>query len=292
LLADANLNFPLKIKGLAELPVVKGMRSGVFGAGVAPEMSRAGLRIFRDALARLSPQFVCLRDAESISNWNRHFSGLGLPPASLGRDPGLLCAETFAIAPRPARQRPLVGVGIVHPLTINLHSPGHSLGLAEARHHWTKLLNVLVAQGLEVALFTNGPSDDERFLEEILQAMADTARSHICRLPAPKRPADLVRNIAHCDAVAAHRLHANIIAYACNIPHVGFAWDGKVNAFFKSVGRARFMLGSLQASSPHAVAALLAEGMRSPISGTEHARIIDETRSSLDACAAALTRVS
>ncbi|MDB2506953.1 polysaccharide pyruvyl transferase family protein [Opitutales bacterium] len=42
--------------------------------------------------------------------------------------------------------------------------------------------------------------------------------------------------------ILAHRLHANILAYSYDVPHVGLTWDKKMDAFFQMTEREMFLL--------------------------------------------------
>ena len=291
LLRDADLNFPIKIGAVASLARQRGLPSAVFGVGVSKDWSPGGERLFRRALSTLAPSYVAVRDAASVANWQSHFAEAGLPPARLCRDPGLLAAEVYPVPERPRRDRRLVGVGIVNPLTLNLHSHGAPVSDAQARSAWTAMIAALIASDLDVALFTNGPSDDERFLEEVLATAEPGAAQRVTRLPRPAIPADLVRNIAGCDALVAHRLHACITAFACKVAHVGLGWDAKLPAFFASVGRHDFVLGMLQDVPPACVADAVVKAIAQPVPAETYSTAIAETWAGIDACATALAEL-
>jgi polysaccharide pyruvyl transferase WcaK-like protein len=266
LLADADLNFPLKIRSISLLCRRLGLTGAVFGAGVSRDWSHRGKATFLEALQALSPKYVALRDADSIANWCRHIRPAKLPDAHLCRDPGLLAAKLYSSPRDRLRERPLVGLGVVHPHTLNMHANVPALSLHKAQHAWVEIIRALDSQGLDVALFTNGPLDDEGFLTEILCAAHDAGASGVVRLSRPSQPSALAANIAHCDAIIAHRLHANIVAYAFAIPHVGLGWDAKLPAFFASVDRRGFALGDIQSVRPEQVAESIKAAMSQPIS--------------------------
>lgn len=289
LLADADLNFPLKIGAVASLARAKHLPGAVFGVGVSPTWTHAGRSLFRKAMHDLAPSFVAVRDAGSAASWDRHFTGAALPAAQLCRDPGLLAAEIFPAPERPSRLRPLAGLGVIHPLTLNLHSPGENLPAPAALGLWKQMIAALLAQDMDVALFTNGPSDDEAFLDTILAALPEAGAQRVTRLPKPRRPRDLVTHIAGCDVIAAHRLHANIVAFACKVPHVGLGWDAKLPAFFESVGRGEFMSGEIQKTTPGTLSNLVVRALNTPIPEETHAQVMAETWAGIRACADALT---
>ena len=292
LLADADLNFPLKIRSVAALAGARKLPSAVFGVGVSKDWSAAGTRLFRSAMDDLKPDYVAVRDEASAANWATHFNCAAHPAARLCRDPGLLAASVYPAPPRPARPRPFIGLGVVHPLTLNLHTHGAPLSLTAALGAWKSIVSALHARGADVALFTNGPSDDEAFLESILEAAAAAAPGRTLRLPKPRRPADLVTNIAGCDAIAAHRLHANIVAFACKVPHVGLGWDAKLPAFFASAGRSVYVTEDIRSVPPEEIASRVLKSIEDPVPAEVYESMIAETWTGIRDCAAALVRAT
>ena len=288
LLADADLNFPIKIAAVSRLARARDLPAAVFGVGVSKDWSPRGAALFRRAMMDLRPGHVAVRDEASAANWSAHFPDAALPPAGLCRDPGLLTAAVYPQPARTGRARPLVGLGVVHPLTLNMHSHGAPLSIDEALGAWAALVEAITARGMDVALFTNGPADDEAFLDRILLSASELHSGKVSRLAKPEVPADLVRSIAGCDAIAAHRLHANIIAFSCKVAHVGLGWDAKLPAFFASVGRDQFVTDDLRAAPPGAVADLLLRAIQTPVPGAVYDAAISETWSGIRTCAAAL----
>jgi polysaccharide pyruvyl transferase WcaK-like protein len=289
LFADADLNFPLKIKTLASIVRERHLPSVVFGVGVSRTWSDAGASLFRKAMDAWAPRFVAARDQESVANWNAHFANTNQVSAQLCRDPGLLAALVYAEAGHQSRGRPVIGVGVVHPLTLNLHTHESNLSLSQATELWKLLVIALCKRDMDVALFTNGPADDESFLELIFEALPSDERRRVTRLPRPRLPADLVRNIASCDAIAAHRLHANIVAFACKVGHVGLGWDAKLPAFFKSVGREDFFAGDIQSVAADTIAEKIVLALKMPVPAQVYDTVIEETWSGIEACAAVLS---
>lgn len=283
LFADTDLNFPLKLNAsLREVRQVNA-RLAVFGVGVSDSLSKQARRLFLNAFSGFSLEHVAVRDSRSCYNWNRHFGRCGLAKASLCTDPGLLAAGVYPADPAPnSAGIPEIGIGIVNPRTLDLHSKDDDdFSFNTTRDFWCELAKELLSRGLGVALFTNGPQDDEVFLENVLAAVDD---ARVKRMPRPLVPRELAETVRAFDAIVAHRLHANILAYAFRIPHVGMAWDPKMEAFFESVGRRHYLANHTQ-SEPGQVADLIEASLSEGIDSEAHAAVIRKTKQAIAACA-------
>lgn len=283
LFADTDLNFPLKLNAsLREVRHVNA-RLAVFGVGVSDRLSKPARRVFLNGFSGLSLEHVAVRDNRSCCNWNRHFGRSGLAKAYLCTDPGLLAADVYPAGSSPRSAGiPEIGIGIVNPRTLNLHSKeGQDFSFNTMRDFWCELAKELLSRGLGVTLFTNGPQDGEVFLENILAAIDD---SRVKRRPRPLVPRELAETVRAFDAIVAHRLHANILAYAFRIPHVGMAWDPKMEAFFETVGRRQYLANHTQ-SEPGQVADLIEASLCEGIDGEAHAAVIMKTKQAIAACA-------
>lgn len=287
LFADTDLNFPLKLRAALGEVRRAGAHAAVFGVGVAREMSKPARSLFLSGLRKVDLCHLAVRDGASRFNWNRHFSRSGLPEASLCCDPGLLAGEIYPLAEQSERDRPLIGLGIVNPRTLDLHShDDDDFSVRVAREFWVKLAHALLETGLDVSLFTNGPHDDELFLESVLSAASDP---RIARAARPRTPSDLAATIAGFDGVAAHRLHACILAYAFRVPHVGLSWDPKLEAFFTSVGRRGYVANHTEGEAAE-IAAMVGTALDEGIDPATHARTIATTRHAIEQCAESLER--
>lgn len=283
LFADTDLNFPLKLNAsLHEVRHVNA-RLSVFGVGVSEGLSKPARRLFLNALSGCSLEHVAVRDSGSCYNWNRHFGRSGLAKAALCSDPGLLAADVYTTDPLPRSIGfPEVGIGLVNPRTLDLHSrDDDDFSFNTTRDFWCGLVKELLSRGLGVKLFTNGPHDDEVFLENVLAAVDD---ARVKSMPRPLVPRELADTVKSFDAIVAHRLHANILAYAFRIPHVGMSWDSKVEAFFESVGRRQYVANHTQ-SEPRQVADLIEASLREGIDSEAHAAVIKKTKQAVAACA-------
>ncbi|QFT77348.1 polysaccharide pyruvyl transferase family protein [Erythrobacter sp. THAF29] len=282
LIAGADFNFPIKINGV--LKEIRRPRRpfAVFGVGVAGNLNRTAKALFKRGLKPLEIVHVAVRDGASVAHWDSQIAANGIATAARCRDPGLLAGEVYSkSAFGEDRVRPLVGLGIVNPRTLDRHSSAVPLGHVDrALDQSAQLARCLLASGFDVSLFTNGPHDDEKYLGLVLESVGNP---RLRRSPRPRLPRDLAGIVRSFDAVVAHRLHANILAYAFRIPHVGLAWDPKVRAFFNSVDRGPFVV-DLVDSPPHAVCSLVARAYRDGIDRTTHRRVVQETRQAVGVC--------
>lgn len=286
LLADADLNFPLKIDGVMQEVRKRGIPTAIFGVGVAENMSRRGHALFADAFSNARLAHVATRDRQSQANWNARFEPATKMSAKLCCDPGLLCCDLYReLRPQDRRQAPTVGLGITHPRTLALHGGSSGNPSSEtAQAFWIELCRMLRARGHAVELFTTGPADDTEFLQAIYRA---TRELGVSQAPRPRRPAELARTIARFDAVAAHRLHANIIAYSFCIPNVALRWDRKVDAFMTSVGRERFVADAAE-DQARLVANAIEKALSEGVDRSRHGQTLDAARVSIESCLSAL----
>lgn len=283
LFADTDLNFPIKLHAALGEVRRANAQLAIFGVGMAETLSGAARRLFLDALSAFRLPHVAVRDSTSRYNWNRHFGRSGIATAVLCHDPGLLAADVYPAGP-PCRRRgrAQVGIGIVNPRTLDLHSRDDDDFSANFTcDFWTRLTRELLERGYGVTLFTNGPQDDEAFLQGVLERIDDP---RVKAMPRALVPHDLAETIRSFDVVVGRRLHANILAYAYRIPHVGLTWDPKMEAFFESVGRRQYLANQTQ-SEPDQVADLIEATLREGVDASTHATMIGNTRVAIRACA-------
>ncbi|HWW04760.1 polysaccharide pyruvyl transferase family protein [Collimonas sp.] len=239
LFLDVNLNFPIKLFLLSKTIKAAG-KSGkvaILGVGVATTMSGAGTGLLRRTLANLAPVQISTRDSASAHNLQQILAAKLV--VRVTPDPGIYSKQTYARSLPVRTPGEVLGICISSPLELNqLGSEGadyaQRIGL-----YFQQLARQAVEMGYRVLLFTNGSGDDETFKETLA---TDLDPNTVLSLPRPDLPAQLVANIANCDCIVAHRLHANIVAYALDIPSIGLSWDSKIKSFFKQTGRDRFFI--------------------------------------------------
>jgi len=276
LIQDGDLNFPLKLAAAASVCHRRDLPFAVFAVGATPSRSSLGRCLLRRLLKSQALVHVAARDAFSASA----LKSMGCERVALCRDPGLLAANLWPAPARPTRERPLVGVGITHPVLLKHHAAedvvGDGAGLIDL---YVALVRDLVATNCDVVCFSNGGAEDEAIITTLRERFAAVFPAMAMRrlriAPRCSRPRDLAMLIASFDAVIAHRLHACILAYSYRIPHVGLAWDTKVKAFFTSVHRAAYSL-PLNMSTKDTIVPLLRQAIQEGIDGAVHARVLAE----------------
>jgi polysaccharide pyruvyl transferase WcaK-like protein len=280
LLADADLNFPLKVAGALGEASAAGLPIGVYGVGVSDNWSARGRSLFQSAFREADLVHSAVRDERSRRLWDRDLTSVGAPKADLCRDPAVLVARHFPPTPRADRTSPHVGLGLTDPLALRYHAQRGAD--EEAMTAWlAELVRQIDGLGWRVRLFTNGSPEDVAYARRAWPRLAAAAKAQTLE-PAVTfdRPAELAAFISGLDLVLAHRMHACICAYAYGLPHVGFAWDVKLQSFFQSVGRGDYMVDP-QRSAPAAAAALAVRALSEGLDRTAHAACLADARSDI-----------
>lgn len=297
LLADADLNFPMKVAAAAGMARERDIPMAVFAVGVGRTWSERGGALFNEAFAGAELFAASVRDLLSQTRWRRHFSKSDVADAQIAFDPGLLAMKTYGPVngeDKAGRNRPKIGLCVTHPTTLRTHFDGGDSPFAEADEEFFRsLAKDLAARGMEIVLFTNGSPDDNAFLRRCFPpAVVDAFdKDQIALAPESQKPAELVAIIRDCDGVISHRLHANIIAYSYSIPHVGLAMNSKLSEFFALTGRPEFVVGPEQFRA-EIVGDKMSSALSTPIESDQHAAIIRNADAGLDALADALRRAT
>lgn len=202
-------------------------------------------------LARALADRTCLRRAGVRDTHSKRLWDLLAPevPAVLAPDPGVVAD---VLPHRRGESEPgRIGIGVMAPKVVReIMKTGDGAGAAFYRD----LCRALADRDFCLQLFTNGDPGDEAFLDTLF---ADGTIANIAeRAPRPRNPAALLEIVGGCGAIAAHRMHANIAAYALGIPHVGLGWDPKLEGFFALSGRSGFLLGPGPGSAARAADAV------------------------------------
>jgi polysaccharide pyruvyl transferase WcaK-like protein len=225
LFCDVALNFPAKLFLLSRL--LRGKRVAVVSVGVTAKWSYWGKVLVGKFFRNAAPVFFATRDAESAKNLHDIFR-IPRPDIRVVPDPALVCESAFSNELSPEKKWDVgICVSSLDALVMNSeYGESNAIGSAD---FFANLAEALQKEGARVLYFTNGAAEDNRVMAEIssrpVSASASTAETTFL---VPKRPDDLVALISACSCIAAHRLHANIVAYSLNIPSVGMNWDKKV----------------------------------------------------------------
>jgi len=236
LFCDVALNFPSKLFFLGRL--LRGKRVAVVSVGVTGKWSYWGQWLVGRFLQNAAPVFYATRDVDSANNLHAFFriprSRINVVP-----DPALVCASAFSEELSPEKKWDVgICVSSLDALVMNSEYGGKRAG--GSAEFFSGLAQALRAEGARVLYFTNGAAEDNRVLAEISER---TAAADDFSFAVPKRPDDLVTLISACSCIAAHRLHANIVAYSLSIPSIGMNWDKKVESFFRLTNRTEFLFG-------------------------------------------------
>lgn len=249
LLADADLNFPLKVAAVLGVVAAQKIPAAVHAVGVSDNWSRAGSALFRDALKNVDLVHAAVRDAQSKDIWNRRLGPAGIRAPRIVRDPGLLAAECYPRRARPASAGRRVGICMTHPVALAYHAD-EPIPDADVLTDWFRALaSAFTAKGDQVFLFTTGSPEDETYLDGVIHSFTGTHKDGtIERIPRFANAADMAGFLSSLDLMLGHRLHACIAAYAFDVPNIGFTWDQKMNSFFGSVRRDDYIVPAVSTS--------------------------------------------
>jgi len=102
---------------------------------------------------------------------------------------------------------------------------------------WKEVITSLRKEGISWKMFCNGKENDYELAKEILIDMGfDENQLEDLIKSRPKRPSELVEQIAEFSSIISFRLHSHIIAYSLDIPSIAIVWDNKVRFFFDDIG--------------------------------------------------------
>ncbi|MGF1627072.1 MAG: polysaccharide pyruvyl transferase family protein, partial [Alphaproteobacteria bacterium] len=121
LLADTDLNFPIKVASCLGLVAQAQLPVAVHGVGVGGPWSPTGRRLFRTAMARADIRSFIVRDGMSRQRAQEEFGQVLPCPVTTCPDPAVLVHEAYGIPvhrPGPARR---IGLCVSHPGVLRLH---------------------------------------------------------------------------------------------------------------------------------------------------------------------------
>ncbi len=148
-------------------------------------------------------------------------------------DPALWVKETYKIEGK--KKSVCIGLGIVrHKIFADNGNP--QVDKEFQLQLWRDIIQYLNEKGISWKVFTNGMKSDEDFAVEVLQYAGYGACIEDYKIDRITEPQDLVNAISNFSALIACRLHANIIAYALNIPSIAFVWNEKLRFWGEKIG--------------------------------------------------------
>lgn len=278
LIADSDLNFPIKIASALHEAACRDLPVAVFGVGVGDTWSPIGKAAFRHAFATTRLVDVTVRDRRSQKVWQRLFAGDTIPASGLAQDPGLLAAARYGVA--AATDRGPVGLCLTHPVLLRYHAADdHVRGDIET--WFGRFAQALVAAGHRVILFTNGSPEDRQLRDAIGPRLVVESEGAVSCAPDFATPGDLVHFIAGCSLIVAHRMHACIAAHAVGVPTIGLSWDPKLDSFFAVAGRSDFM-ATPNKMPLDALVSLVARALHEPLDEAARAALIARSRADVD----------
>jgi polysaccharide pyruvyl transferase WcaK-like protein len=282
LLADADLNFPLKVAAVFGAVAAAGLPAAVHAVGVSDNWSRDGETLFRDALAGVRLVHAAVRDEQSKEIWVRRLGPAGIAQPQVVRDPGLLAAECYPVRARPATSDRRIGICVTHPVALRYHADERMPSASALTAWFVALVKALTQKGFATLLFTTGSPEDEAYLDRVMPMILSAASppGSAERVPSLAKAADLADFVSTLDLLMGHRLHACVAAYSYGIPHVGFTWDKKMQSFFDSVGRSRYICAAVSTSVADVVS-LAEETLRNGIDAEERRSVVAATHADI-----------
>lgn len=275
LLADANLNFPTKLAVLAS--AIRDMRLPVaFYAVGASRWSWAARRLLRGVFSGLDVRWLSVRDVDSQALVRADLSGVKTAPVQATYDPAIACSRFIPAARQATSGRKRIGVNVIGTewLILDANSDGGARVFDIAAYR--DLVNLILSNGHDVALMTNGAEEDHEQLLRITAAVApQIEEGRVTVIPRAKDPLELIQQVGGLDGLVSHRLHANIVAYSYGVPAIGLEWDKKVPSFFAAVGRAQFCLPPAK-QTPEIIADALQAALAMPDETAAKESRIDE----------------
>ena len=277
LFMDVQRYFPTRIL-IAVESAAKGTPVFVHAVGVSKKFTKVGQKYFNKAFNHGRFVSGSVRDADSQQKWNSHFN----PQARISWDPALLAFDTYKYSSedKSQRDRKIVALGVSDPSDMMAHADNQDDMIGTGISFFIDTATLLVKEGFNVSLFTNGADQD--YLDQVIEALTsqdDDIRQRVSVMPRALKPIELVRQIEQADILVAHRLHANILAYSYKVPSVGLMWDQKVASFFKITRREEYLVNE---SSPAQVIEKVKSAVVDGVDEFWHKKVISDTKSSID----------
>lgn len=273
--ADVGLYFPVRIAGAMEAIKQRALTMAVYGCGVSEDLSHEARTMLGRAGEYPHLRYLAVRDMQSARNWQAHFSG---PDSAIWPDPGFLASAYFNFPKSESRERKLIGIGVICAEEIARHGGTANLPAGDWVDFYLEAGRCLRQAGYDVVYFTNGARADEAVKEDIERRAKNNAKFNAFTFaPRPLSPAALAEIVSALDGLAAHRLHAHILAYSYKIPHIGMAWDPKMEGYFEMTGRKEFFLRAPDIT-PSNIAGKIHAALEAGICEKTHGEILTQAR--------------
>lgn len=249
LISDVDLNFPLKLYFLIKIAEKFDIETRIVAVGVANKWNWASKWFMKRVLTSKVIVNISVRDELSKNNLFEHFT---ITDVDILPDPALMSTLVNDYKNQNDKNTvKSVGLGVA-----DIGGLNYSSDIINTSHdNDIKYINSIVRKnnklGIDVYLFTNGATEDERFLHESIIPALEDEGLHYSYIKQCKTPGELVKKISGFDFVVAYRLHANIIASSFKIPYFAIGWDNKVISFFKSQQRDDYVYKNLKDLDAH-----------------------------------------
>lgn len=245
LISDVDLNFPLKLYFLIKMAEKFDIETKIVAVGVANKWNWLSKRLMNRVLTSPTIVNIAVRDELSKTNLQQHFNIINV---EILPDPALMSTLVTEYKNNNDNKSPekVVGFGVADIEGLNYSSDIVNTHNDNDIKYIASIVKKNNSAGIKVALFTNGASEDERFLHESIIPMLNKEGLIYSYIDRCKTPTELVEKISGFDFVVAYRLHANIIASSFKIPYYAIGWDNKVISFFKSQNRSENVFKSLK----------------------------------------------
>ena len=267
LLADSDLNFPMKIAAALESTPHQ-MPLAVYAVGASRNWSAKGAKLFERAFASCHVILASVRDDLSRGALAEQMPSFAGKQIHLVKDPGLLAARHYPRA-EPSQK---IGICVTDPFLLRYHG---GTGANDTVASWIEDLTKGLAQsGHQIEFFTNGSPEDVQFLNSHYQRWLAAAPDKVSISRKAEDPSGLMRIISSYSLIIAHRMHACIAAYSYGIPVIGLTWDPKLSAFFDLAGMSDCLF-STESSNPKDVATKVESLLLTGLDHDAHRTLLD-----------------
>ena len=252
LLMDDTLNFPLKISALVKFAASRNYKIVFNACGVSKDWSWLARKLFQKALSNPNITSISVRDEQSLQNLKKHVGKSLKVPPTLTVDPAVWSKDVYN--KQLVTKTNNIGLGVAHPLELaRMAENPEDFSVNKIAQFWCDIASKISKSGNIAEIFTNGSEEDQKFLEVVTKKLTEQNIKHKV-IERAQTDEELVAQISSFKSIIAHRLHANIIAFALEKPHCGLIWDNKVRAFSKVSAREEFFIDSskLDANSVYA----------------------------------------